>query len=213
MSSSKKPTLTAVITGNHNFEVPEFINLFRALPGIDFYPQSLENFAADLAGVREKYDALVFYNMHAEPPTDAVREAIESLGAAEQGLVFLHHSILAFRSWPLVSEIIGIEDRSSKYSPGETMPVDVADPDHPITQGLSPWQMIDETYAMANAGPGSHVLLTTDHARSLMTLAWTRSYKKARVFVFASGHGKETYADPNFQTVLRRGIEWSARRI
>ncbi len=39
MSSSKKPTLTAVITGNHNFEVPEFINLFRALPGIDFYAQ------------------------------------------------------------------------------------------------------------------------------------------------------------------------------
>ncbi len=53
MSSATCPIMTAVITGNHDFEVPEFINLFRALPGIDFYPQSLENFAADLANVRE----------------------------------------------------------------------------------------------------------------------------------------------------------------
>jgi len=205
--------MTAVITGNHNFEVPEFINLFRALPGIDFYPQSLENFAADIAHVREKYDALVFYNMHAEPPTEAAKAAIEALGDVEQGLVFLHHGLLAFRKWPLVSEIVGIEDRSFKYWPGETVRVDIADPQHPITQGLVPWQMVDETYAMADAGPGSEVVLTTDHPKSLKTLAWTRSYKQARVFVFASGHGKETYADPNFRTALQRGIAWAARRI
>ena len=78
---------------------------------------------------------------------------------------------------------------------------------------MAPWKMIDETYAMSAAGSDSHVLLTTDHARSLRTLAWTRSYKRSGVFVLASGHGRETYTDPNFQTVLRRGIEWSARRI
>ena len=213
MSSLSKPIMTAVITGNHDFEVPEFINLFRALPDLDFYPQSLENFAADLAHVREKYDALVFYNMHAEPPNEAVKAAIETLGDIEQGLVFLHHGLLAFRTWPLVSEIVGIEDRGFKYWPGETVRVDIADPQHPITQGLGPWQMVDETYAMTNAGPDSHVLLTTDNPRSLKTLAWTRTYKQARVFVLASGHGKETYADPNFQTVLQRGIAWAARRI
>lgn len=213
MSSGETPIMTAVITGNHNFEVPDFINLFRALPGIDFYPQSLENFVADHAGVREEYDALVFYSMHAGPPNDATRAVIESLGDTEQGLVFLHHGMLAFRKWSLVSEIVGIKDRSSEYYPSETVPIDIADPAHPITRGLTPWTMVDETYAMAGAGPGSHVLLTTDHTRSLETLAWARDYRKARVFVFASGHGKEAYADPSFRTVLRRGIEWSARRI
>ena len=73
--------------------------------------------------------------------------------------------------------------------------------------------MTDETYAIPDPEPDSHVLLTTDNPRSLRTLAWTRSYKKARVFVFASGHGKETYADPNFRTVLQRGIAWAARRL
>jgi uncharacterized protein len=207
------PIMTAVITGGHHFEVPEFANLFRAFPGIDAYPQSLENFAADLAGVRERYDALLFYNMHSEPPSEAVKATIEALGETKQGLFFLHHGLLAFRSWPLVSEIIGVGDRSSKYYHGETVPVDIADPTHPITQGLSPWQMIDETYTMAGPDSDSHVLLTTEHPRSLRILAWTRSHKNSRVFVFASGHGRETYADPNFQTVVRRGIEWSARRI
>jgi type 1 glutamine amidotransferase len=213
MSLTTVPIMTAVITGNHDFEVPEFINLFRALPSIDFYPQSLENYAADLAHVREKYDVLVFYNMHSEPPNEAVIKVFKSLGNTEQGLVFLHHGMLAFRQWPLMGEIVGIPDRSFKYYPGETVSVEIADPGHPITQGLTPWQMVDETYAMADAGADSHVLLTTTHPRSLRTLAWTRTHKKARVFVLASGHGKETYADPNFQTVLQRSIVWAARRV
>ena len=211
MASTTKPIMTAVITGNHNFEVPEFINPFRALPGIDFYPQSLENFAADLAHVH--YDALVFYNMHAEPPTEAAKAAYEALGDVEQGLVFLHHGMLAYRTWPLMAEITGVSVNDFKYWPGETVSVEIADSQHPITQRLSSWQMTDETYAIPDPEPDSHVLLTTDNPRSLRTLAWTRSYKKARVFVFASGHGKETYADPNFRTVLQRGIAWAARRL
>ena len=134
---SNDPVMTAVITGGHNFDVPAFTNLFRTLPGIDAYPQSLENFAADFAGVRDKYDALVFYNMHREPPTDAARAAIEALGAGKQGLVFLHHGLLAFRHWPLMARIVGIRDRSSKPYHGETVPVQITDPDHPITHGLS----------------------------------------------------------------------------
>jgi len=45
------------------------------------------------------------------------------------------------------------------------------------------------------------------------TLAWTRRYGQARVFVLASGHGAETYADPNFRAVLGRGIAWAAGRL
>jgi len=210
---STDPVMTAVITGGHNFDVPAFTNLFRTLPGIDAYPQSLENFAADFAGVRDEYDALVFYNMHREPPTDAARAAIEALGAGKQGLVFLHHGLLAFRHWPLMSEIVGIRDRSSKPYNGEKVSVQIADPDHPITRDLVPWQITDETYDMDDADQDCHVLLTTDHPLSLTSLAWTRAHRQANVFVLASGHGKETYADESFRTVLQRGILWSAGRI
>lgn len=212
MPATSNSVLTAVITGSHNFEVLEFIRLFRALPGVDFYPQTLENFSADLSNVRAKYETLVFYNMHSQLDP-AIQKVYESLGESSQGIVLLHHGMLALRSWPLMAEISGVQVRDFKYFPGETVKIEIADPDHPITQGLGPWEMVDETYTMPNAGPENQVLLTTENPHSLETIAWTRLYKKSRVFVFASGHGKETYTDQNFQLVLRRGIEWTAGRI
>ncbi|MYF93859.1 MAG: hypothetical protein F4184_17925, partial [Gemmatimonadetes bacterium] len=71
---------TAVITGQHAFDVPGFHALFRSIPEIDFYLQDLENFAADSGKVREQYDVLVFYNFHRQTPDEGrVREAIEQL--------------------------------------------------------------------------------------------------------------------------------------
>jgi type 1 glutamine amidotransferase len=213
MSSSTDPIMTAVITGNHPFEVVEFTQLFRQLPGVDFYPQYLENWVDDMSNVRDKYEAILFYNMHIDLPNEKVKAALESLGEVEQGILFLHHGMLGFPKWRVWSDIIGIQNRSFGYSYDQTVRVQITDPDHPITRGLSPWEMIDEIYTMDEAGPGSHVLLTTDHPKSLRTLAWTRQHEKSRVFVLASGHDKKTYANPNFQTVLLRGIQWASGRI
>jgi uncharacterized protein len=202
----------AVVTGMHPFEVPPFIQLFRSLEGIDAYVQDLENFCLDLAHVREQYDVVLFYNMHREPPAGC-REALESLGQTKQGLFFLHHGMLAFRGWPLWDEVIGIGDRRFSYKAGETVPVAIADPDHPITRGMAPWTMVDEVYAMEEPGEDSHVLLTTEHPQSLHTLAWVRRHQESPVFVLACGHGEETYADANFREILRRGIAWLAGRV
>jgi type 1 glutamine amidotransferase len=59
----------------------------------------------------------------------------------------------------------------------------------------------------------SHVLLTTDHPKSMRTIAWTRQVGQARVFCLESGHDRVTFADPNFRTVLGRGIAWAANQI
>jgi len=208
----KDPIRLAVITGQHPFEVPPFVRLFRSLQHVDAYPQDLENYVADLGHVRGWYDVVLFYNMHAEPPRGGA-EVLQALGEREQGLVILHHGMLAFGDWPVWDEIVGIADRRFTYKAGEAVPVAIADPDHPVTRGLAPWMMIDEVYAMAEPGADSHVLLTTSHPQSVRTLAWTRHYGQARVFVLASGHGAETYADPNFRAVLGRGIAWAAGRL
>jgi type 1 glutamine amidotransferase len=210
-NSTNSDIKVAVITGNHPFEVPQFINFFRNLDGIDCYVQDLENFAADMADIKHEYDVLLFYNMHGQPPADqATRRAIERLGETKQGLFLLHHAILGFADWHIWSAIVGIENRKFTYHPGETVKVDIVDANHPITAGLSAWEMMDETYRMEGAGEGSQILLGTQHPKSLKTLAWTRQYRNAPVFCFASGHGKDTWADPNFRTVVERGIHWLA---
>ena len=212
--SSDGNVKVAVITGSHPFEVPEFTDFFRNLSGIDCYVQDLENFAADMSDIRREYDVLLFYNMHMQPPADqATRRVIERLGETSQGLFLLHHGILGFPDWHIWSEIVGIQNRQFTYHPGETVAVEIVDASHPITKGLSPWQMMDELYRMADAGDGSQILLGTHHPKSLKTLAWVRKYRNAPVFCYASGHGKDTWATPSFRTVVERGIYWLAGKL
>ena len=204
-------TITAaVITGEHLFDVPGFHAAFRSMSDVDYYPQDLENFVADRGGVRDEYDVLVFYNFHRPAPDETTAAALEALGETSQGIVVLHHGILAFPEWPRWSQICGIDDRTFGYHMDQRVPVHVADPTHPITAGLADWELPDETYTMCSADEGSRILLTTDHALSMRTLAWTRRFGKARVFCYQSGHDNATFADPGFRTVLHRGIRWAA---
>ena len=111
---------------------------------------------------------------------DTVRSVLESLGAPRPGIVVLHHSLLAFPGWSIWDEIVGLSDRSlAEYAHDEPIRCTIADPAHPICAGLSDWTLTDETYLMADAGGDNHILLTTDHPRSMRTLAWTRTFRQA----------------------------------
>lgn len=211
----------AVVTGGHSYDVPNFHNLFRSFDGMDIYIQHMDDFASSPAEVRRSYDAVVFYIMLLVGPTDEPGEwfagkpktALEDLGKTKQGIFILHHAILAYPDWPVWNQMVGIEDRKFDYYIGEKPSFEIADPGHAITQGLRPWTMIDETYAMADAGEGSHLLLTCQHPKSMKTIAWTRQHGQSRMFCYESGHDNEAWADVNFRQVVRRGIQWCAGRI
>lgn len=212
----------ALVTGRHPHDVPGLHNVFRAIDGIDFYPQHMEDFTADPAGLRNQYDVVVFYNFHQETPNPAdedwcVKEmapALESLGTNDQGVFLLHHSILAFPKWPFWHDLVGVQDyKFSSYHIGEKLQVDVAGPNHPITKGLESWEMVDETYVMSDPDEGCHVLLTTEHPKSTRSLAWTHQFKNARVFCLQSGHDNDTFVVPQFRTVVERGVFWCAGKL
>lgn len=208
-----KPLRVAVVTGGHLFDVPNFHKLFRSLPGIEADIQYMDDFVATPAPVRDQYDVVLFYIMlMPTPPDGPVKAALEHLGTTGQGIFVLHHALLAYPAWPLWSELVGIADRKFGFYHDQSIPVQVAKRDHPITRGLEPWTTQDETYTMADAGDGSEILLTTDHPKSMKKLAWTRTYKKSRVFCFECGHDDAGWSNANFREVLRRGIQWCARR-
>jgi len=220
MSESANTARTAVVTGHHPFDVPNFHALFRALPEIDAYPQHMEDFSADAGQARETYDAVVFYNMHTETPAaegpwfeKGVRAALERLGETDQGIVVLHHAILAYPEWDFWGDLVGIQDRSFGYHIGQELQIQIEDSKHPITSGLEGFGIVDETYTMASTGEGSEILLTADHELSMRSIGWTRQFRKARVFCFQSGHDAVAFANPSFRTVLSRGIQWVAGRI
>ena len=211
----------AVVTGGHSYEVPSFHRLFRSLDGIETCVQSMDDFASSSEAVRDGYDVVLFYIMLMEGPSDEglpwyagkPKTALEHLGETTQGILVLHHALLAYPKWPLWADLVGIADPSFGYYIGEQVHVGVANADHPVTRGIEPWDMVDETYTMADAGPDSDILLTIDHPKSMKTIAWTRQFKRSRVFCFQSGHDDRTWANASFREVLRRGIHWCAARI
>jgi type 1 glutamine amidotransferase len=213
---------TAVVTGGHSFQVPPFLELFRSMPAVDAYPQSLDEFTADRR-LAFAYDVVLFYTMHRFRPGDElpwyqkeIFRTLEELGAATQGICVLHHALVAFPEWPLWSELVGITNRTG-ITPhfNQTLTVEVADPAHPITQGIpARWILHDETYGMADADPqqGNHLVLTTAHEPSMRTLAWTRTFRDSRVFCYQSGHDDHAFDDTNFRRVMSNALHWLARR-
>ena len=183
--------------------------------------QHLDDFASSPEEVRDSYDVALFYFMPTEAPIDEglpwyagkPKTALEHLGKTGQGIVLLHHAILAYSQWPLWDEVVGIQERSFGYYMDQTVRTEIAVPAHPITKGLTAWEMVDETYTMNDAGEGSEILLAVDHPKSMRTIAWTRQYGNARVFCYGAGHDNQTWSDSNFRLVLVRGIEWAAGRI
>jgi hypothetical protein len=218
MSPRDHRVTCAVVTGGHSYQVPAFHRLFRSVETVDATIQHMDDFASSPEEVRDGYDVVLFYIMLTEGPRDEglpwyggrPRTTLEHLGATRQGVVVLHHALLAYPEWPVWDEIVGIGERAFGYHIGETLEIDIADGEHPITRGLIPWTMVDETYTMQDAGAGSDILLTVDHPRSMRTIAWTRTYRNSPVFCLQSGHDDETWSNANFRQVLERGILWAA---
>lgn len=218
-SSTDERIPVAVVSGHHAYDVRGFQSLLRALPGVDPYPQHLEDFAADSGQAQAGYAAIVFYNYHQATPGEAggatglqVRHALERLGEGPQGIVLLHHALVAFPQWEKWSELCGLRDRAFTTHRDQAFRVEIADPEHPITRGLSDWEMVDETYQIAGVGSQGRILLKTSHPKSMATLAWARTYQQARVFCYQSGHDRQAYDDPNVRAVLARGIAWVSGR-
>jgi uncharacterized protein len=210
---------TALVTGRHPFDLIGLHAVFQDIPEIDFYPQHTEDFISDTEMAYDKYDVIVFYNFHQETPGNEqnwwdkpMKDVLQRLGEKKQGILLLHHAILAFPKWEVWSNICGIQDRKFSFYNNQTVKTEIANPNHPITMGLKSWEMIDETYLMNDAGSDSEALLVTDNPKSMKTLAWTRQYKNAKVFCYQAGHDNQTYADPNFRLVISQGIKWLAQK-
>ncbi len=210
----------AVITGGHAYDVPNFHRLFRRLAGVDAYIQSLGEFASSSQETRDAYDAVLFYSMLLETPVDEGRPgyegkpvaAINRLAETGQGIVLLHHAVLAYPQWPTWREISGISPVLASYQHDQELEVRVTRSSHPITFGAGGFSIIDETYRMAEPDAGNELLLATDHPQSLRALAWVRAFGKARVFCFVLGHDNAAWSNTYFQIVLRRGLAWASRK-
>jgi uncharacterized protein len=223
--AAKPDKLRVLLTvGGHGFDEKPFSALFESIPDITFKKIDLPKDAGLLkSGLEKDFDVIVMYDMVGGFTPEQQKAFVELLQAGI-GVVSLHHNLGAHADWDEFTKIIGgkflLKDAviggqklpKSGYEHGQDIQVTVADKEHPITKGLSDFQIHDETYSGTYTSPDAKVLLKTDHPKNSPSLAWVTTYGKSRVFYLQLGHDAQAYANPAFRELVARGIRWAAGR-
>jgi type 1 glutamine amidotransferase len=216
-----RPVRILVITGGHDYNKEKFNAMLSSLaPEVSWeiaeLPQAFEMFAPANRG---KYDVLVFYHMW-QDITDRQKEELSECISGGKPVVALHHSICAFDNWPGYWDIIGgkyfhkpttykgREYQACSYIHDLHFNVRIADSNHPVTRGVTDFEIFDETYKGYYVEDGVKPLLTTSEPSSTPVIGWTKMYGKAKIVVLQSGHDVPTFENPSFRKLLLQSIEW-----
>ena len=129
--------------------------------------------------LRGKYDVVVMYDFSRdldEKGKKNLRDFVES----GKGIVVLHHALLNYQKWNWwYQDVVGGSYRLSREGdiPSSTVKNDqdifvTPAEKHPITAGIGPFHIVDETYGRMWISPTVRPLLTTDNPNSNHVVAW-----------------------------------------
>ncbi|MBN2325561.1 MAG: DUF1080 domain-containing protein [Candidatus Omnitrophica bacterium] len=215
---------TLVVTGGHGFE-PAFITIFNH-PDIEYVHAEHPNVNSMFTnGDAQKYDVIVLYDLW-QDITDEQKKGMLDYLKSGKGLVSLHHSIANYQDWPEYLKISGtryildangqtIDGRhypQSQYKHDVLMDISVVDKNHPITRGLSDFQILDEAYKDFYVSPDAHILLTTDSPLNDKNIAWTMNYHGNEIVFLQLGHDSHAFFHPSYRHLVAQAIRFAAKR-
>lgn len=212
-----------IVTGGHGYERSSFYDVFNKISFISYDTLVQPHANAFMASAdTDKYDVLFFYDMY-DSITPLQQKVYIDLLKKGKSMIFLHHAIVSYQRWPEFIKIVGGQYHTdpvivngdtlkADYQHDVRMPIKVENKDHPITNGISDFEIFDEVYSNVEILPGVKPLLRCTHPKSMRYVAWTNSYGNSEVVYIQLGHGRSGYNNPNFQKLIRQAIEWSAAR-
>lgn len=164
------------------------------------------------------WDAVVVHFMDWEVPGPGpeARENLRKFVDNGKGLALTHFACGAWdnNEWPEFRKLAGRvwDPKLRGHDPHGTFRVDIADPEHPITKGMQPFETLDELYTCLTGDASIHVVAkaTSKVDQKDYPMAFVLNYGKGRVFHTVLGHDARAYASPGVGDLLRRGVAWSA---
>lgn len=213
-----------IVSGGHGFERKPFYNVFDSIPSITYdtlvQPQANALIASPEVN---KYDVLVFYDMF-DTITPIQQDAYIDLLKKGKSMIFLHHSLVSYQNWPEFIKIVGGQYHTNpvvvngdtlhaNYEHDVDISVKVEDKKHPVTHGISDFEIVDEVYGDVEILQSVRPLLSTTHPKSMHYVAWINHYGNSDVIYLQLGHGPSAYANPNYRKLLQQAIEWSAKQF
>ena len=157
-----------------------------------------------------KYDVVLFYGSGGTI-TDAKQEQGLWNFVHQGGGIVAVHATDANKNSDIYWELLG--GRFTGHGSG-TYAVHVYDPDHPITAGMSRFEISDETYAhQYHKNACMRCLLRMDRGSERQSMAWVQEFGKGRVFTTGFGDNRGAWNNPQFQRLVVRALYWSAGRL
>lgn len=162
------------------------------------------------------YDVLVlnFGFWKEADPSDAAKQGLLDYVKNGGNVVALHFACSSFQGWTAYADLLGRVwvKGTGGHGPYGEFTVEVKNAAHPVTKGMTDFQTEDELYAKLSGDEEIEVLATADSKWSGKTepIVFVKSYGKGRVLQNVLGHGIDSKQNPNYQKLLRRGVEWAA---
>jgi type 1 glutamine amidotransferase len=109
-------------------------------------------------------------------------------------------------------------EQSDNYVP-YTVNMTAAAAEHPITRGISDFELTTEQYWVLHDDYNDVLATTTQKVRPwdpwtrevTSPAIWTRQWGKGRIFVSTPGHHVDILQDDNVRTIIERGLLWASR--
>lgn len=209
-----------IITGGHDFERKPFFAMFDNIQNINYkevkHPEALKYLNSRSAS---GFDVLVFYDMPSDISEQHKKDIIE-MARNGKNMLFLHHAVVSYDGWEEYEKIVGghyynqpykknnREFPPSEYSHDEKINVYIENKHHPITKGISDFEIFDETYNNIYIDENIEPLLVTDHPQSNKIIGWTNQYEKSRIVYLQPGHGPQIYENKNYRKLIEQSIQW-----
>lgn len=162
-------------------------------------------------------DVYLFYTAGGSFPTEQ-QEALAALVAEGKGVVGIHGAnILGWEGDGVAAadrpffDLLG--NRYLSHGPGHhegrhTIEI-VAD--HPVTRGVTDFELFDEYYEFEQADDDLVVLAQRHRADGVVIpVLYARTVGKGRVVYLALGHDMRAWGEPAFRTLVQQALTWAA---
>ena len=166
------------------------------------------------------WDVVVLHFMDWEKPGPgpAARTNLQKFVASGKGMMLTHFACGAWdnNEWPEFKNLAGRvwfgANGGRQHDPHGKFTVEIADPEHPITKGMTSFETLDELYTCLTGDAPIHVVAkaTSKVDKKEYPMAFVLNYGQGRVFHTVLGHDTRAYASPGVEELLRRGCVWAS---
>lgn len=153
------------------------------------------------------YDIFLDYT-HGGKLTDEQAESVMKFVSEGKALVGIHSAAVDKQS-PKYTKLLGGE--YAGHSDEAPSKVTVIDSVHPITSGISDFEIVDEIYKLDYEPNSFQTLITSTVQGIVCPVCWIKEYGRGKVTFLSLGHGQQAFENSNFQELVIRMVRWAIK--